>query len=151
MSDHRETMQTMSKRDSYDRWNRPAFGRLHTRRAMPHDNSAIFDLPREGTGNYVRPVVSPSGCRGEALKGSGDHRLEAGENVNFEPIRNGMPEFVPYEYRTDRWQQRVARSGLDLDAIRAADRELAQAASDRDHARTRPGSARRGLRWEASI
>lgn len=133
-------------------WQRPPFGRMHTRRAAPRTLATLLALPREGTGDFRRPVaVAPgSGKGGRPNPGSAwhnpvllvieqGHRDEKGE-PEYIPLRNGLPEPRPYVWRAGRWRVRAERHGLDLRGLALADAAIDadERRARREHARSRP-------------
>ncbi len=152
----------MAKVKHYGKWHRPAFGTLHTRRAMPRDHSGLFALPREGSGDFRNPTASLKGPRknatsaGDALwhnpvrltSPDGSHRDEHAE-AEYIPLRNGVP-FRPYVWRSPGWEDRLARFGLDLTALTQIDRLADWAVADKLHDRVRPAARRNKRRKVAA-
>lgn len=87
---------------------------MHTRpTARLRQPERQFDITREGLGDFR---TTKPGRYGESTH-------VQGEGV-YRPLRNGLPEEVPYVYRAPGWRDRVKRAGLDLDAIREADESM---------------------------
>jgi len=103
---------------------KPLFGTMHTRPAPGKRAAYPSDLlPREGTGDYRRPVAMLSG-KGVIADVPGDHRSQyPNKPRKYMARRNGLPEGRPYVWREPRagWAARVAARNLDLEAIARAD------------------------------
>lgn len=143
----------MSKRKDYGKWQRPAFGRLHTRRASPHSLATIFSAPREGSGDYRHPVArgvgsGPNGTRPSSAN-LWSNRVavvielpyrDDSREAEYIPVCNGVPEFRPYVWRSPGWESRLTRFGLDLAALSEADLQIEQEIADRIHDYYRPNA-----------
>ena len=140
-------------------WRKPPFGVMHTRTpefglTWNRAGNRVVEPPREGSGDYRRPVplVMGGGTSGNASSTALHHNPVPGlvpqdrrseqQNLAFTPRRNGLPEPKAWRtadhWRQAGWQDRVLAAGLDPAAILAADRALELDLRTRTRAAQRP-------------